>query len=47
MELPSPPEHKDILSELYERGMPLVSQQILAYLEPAELCRLVELTLLS
>ena len=47
MELPFPPEHEDILSELYERGMPLVSQQILAYLDPAELCRLVELTLPS
>jgi len=36
---PSPPENLDILSELYMRGLPHVSQQILAYLAPPDLCR--------
>ena len=39
---PSPPENLDILSELYMRGLPHVSQQILAYLAPPDLCRWVD-----
>ena len=39
---PSPPENLDILSELYMRGLPHVSQQILAHLAPADLCRWVD-----
>ena len=39
---PSPPENLDILSELFMRGFPHVSQQILAYLAPPDLCRWVD-----
>lgn len=31
-------EHKDILSELYEGGLPLVAENIFSYLAPGDLC---------
>jgi len=35
---PSPPAYKDILSELYLGGQPLVAKRIFSFLNPADLC---------
>ena len=39
LELPTyPPEYKDLLTELYSMGVPLIAEKIFSLLNPADLC---------
>ena len=38
----SPPEHKDIQTELYSAGVPLIAEKIFYLLSPADLCNCVQ-----